>query len=243
MRNHNGELLFSLPINEQSPHTDDVCVPPTPECPPPHRKQRPRPSSLLSKSGASQRPPALGAALRHHPRPRRTDDQTSVLSLATPVKSDETTPELISSLGIDSLVTRSVSSSQYSNNEIDGHSQYLKLSTHCHPSGPVQGVSVLELFGPAICSPDHLAEQFCVLMHTLYATIRRNDCLDWTVGRRGTEVTGLRRFFDMHDCVASWVQRAILTNDDITRQAETLDFWIRVAQVIGRPCFDGQLAN
>lgn len=59
-------------------------------------------------------------------------------------------------------------------------------------------------------------------MHTLYATIRQQDCLDWMTRRRSTDVTGLRQFFDIHDHIASWVQKSILAYDDMTQQADAI---------------------
>ncbi|KAF8559928.1 ras GEF [Imleria badia] len=226
VRNYSYEALFSPPNDERSSDME-VCIPPTPESPAPHRIWRSHPPSPLpSESGAQLiRPassPLLDAVSRHL------------------VGSDESTSDLTSSLDTADifLAPKSVaaSSSQVgidSEDGIDanGQSQCFGFPADLRPaSGPGQGILNTKLLDLTVWGPDNLAEQLCVLVHTLYATIRKNDCLDWMKGRRGTDVTGLRHFLDSHDYIASWVQKSIVAYNDMTRQIETLDFWIRVAE-------------
>ncbi|KAF9245679.1 ras guanine nucleotide exchange factor domain-containing protein, partial [Melanogaster broomeanus] len=80
--------------------------------------------------------------------------------------------------------------------------------------------------------PDDVAEQFCVLMHDLYAGIGLQECHNWVKTRTGTDrdVTSLGRFFDVHDRVTLWVQKSTLSYDNLAKRTEALDFWIRVAE-------------
>ncbi|KIL01071.1 hypothetical protein PAXRUDRAFT_189216 [Paxillus rubicundulus Ve08.2h10] len=78
--------------------------------------------------------------------------------------------------------------------------------------------------------PDDVAEQFSVLMHDLYAVIRPRECLDWVEARTLTDVAHLRRFFDVHDQIAIWVQKSVLSYDNLARRTEALDFWIQVSE-------------
>ena len=239
---------------------EEVFIPPTPESPAPHRIRRPhRPSPLLSEPGRTQpfrsaSSPLFDAVWHHHARPCKMDEQTSFPSLTTPVSPDESTPELISNLDMEGMFVApksvTTSSSQAGTNsdhrvDADGDkSQCFGLPADFRPTcGPGQGISDIKLLDLTVWGPDSLAEQLCVLMHTLYATIRQNDCLDWMKGRRSTDVTGLRYFLDIHDYIASWVQKSILAYDDMTRQIKTLDFWIRVAEVIGPSFFDRRQVN
>ncbi|KAF8131659.1 ras guanine nucleotide exchange factor domain-containing protein [Boletus edulis] len=235
-RHHNREP-FILPNDERSPNVEDVCIPPTSPTPP-YRMQKPHPPSPVQSESEAPHltPPAsprlLDAALHHHPR-HRMDGQTSLPCLRTPGNPDGT--QLISTLDIEDslIVLKSTGVSQDgtdSDDEIDGQSQHVAMPTHFLAAGPNQDISDIKLLGHIIWSPDNLAKQLCVLMHTLYATIRQDNCLDWTRGCRSTEVTGLRHFFDIHDDIASWVRNSILSDNDMTRQTETLNFWIRVAE-------------
>lgn len=61
------------------------------------------------------------------------------------------------------------------------------------------------------------------MMHTLYATIRQNDCLDRMKGRRNPEATVLRLYFDIHDHIASWAQMSARRHDTANRGAGFLD--------------------
>lgn len=147
--------------------------------------------------------------------------------------SDEIASQLISGLHIEDLQLVSASQDRnYLDPGIDGQSQCSRLSRDSRSAVPVQSTPKTKLLDLTIWGPDNLAEQLCVLMHTLYAVIRQNDCFDWIMGRRNTDMTGLRSFFDIHDHITSWVQKSILAHDDMARQTEALDFWISVAEVI-----------
>lgn len=226
----------------------DIRVPPTPESPSPHRTQRPYfPQSPLLSEPALQltwptSPPLFDATLHRLPHPRGVNDQTPFLCLTTPDNSDDP-QELISSLDIEDwhAVLQSVATSQagaHSDNAIRRQSQSFRL-----PARHSQAISDRKLLDLTIWGPDNLAEQVCVLMHTLYATIRQHECLDWVTGRRSTDMTGLLRFFDVHDHIAAWVHKSILAYDSMTQQAKALDFWIMVAEVIGHLRFDTRKVN
>ncbi|KAH7886216.1 ras guanine nucleotide exchange factor domain-containing protein [Phlebopus sp. FC_14] len=81
-----------------------------------------------------------------------------------------------------------------------------------------------------IRNPDDIAEHLCVLAHDLYAVIRPQECLTWLKARTGADVANLHRFLDVHDHIAAWVQKSIVTYDNPGRRADTLDFWICVAE-------------
>ena len=239
-RSHNYESFFNLSSDERSPDMGDVCAPPTPESPPPYRTQ----GSYVPQSPIRSEPALPFTASP----PREVGDQTPLLCLTTPGTPDEIAPDLLPSLEIEDwlVALKSVATSRegtYFDNGTQGQFQPFGLPANRRPVCFNQGSSDINLLDLTIWGPGNLAEQFCVLMHTLYATIRQHECLDWMAERTSTDVTGLRQFFDIHDHIASWVQKSVLAYDDMTQQAKALDLWISVAEVIGHPCFDSRHVN
>ena len=77
--------------------------------------------------------------------------------------------------------------------------------------------------------PGVLAEHLCLHEHRLYAKVRPQECLDWV---NSDERTGnLFNFCALHDKLASWVKQSVLWTENLGRRADTVDFWIKVAEV------------
>ncbi|KAG9313963.1 ras guanine nucleotide exchange factor domain-containing protein [Chiua virens] len=215
-RDHNCEYSMNLSCSEQFSDMGDIRVPSTPagESPLPHCPQRP----FLSELEASQLTrPASPAFLRTALRRRSRPYDASPPFLTAPVNSDDGLSELTSGFESEKSFTSHAHESAATSQDIFHSARHNQRVSH---------IKSLEL---TIWDPHSLAKQLCVLMHALYATIRKNDCLNWMSSRRNTEVTGLRRFFDTHEHVASWVQLSV-ADTEMTRQADVLDFWIRVAE-------------
>ncbi len=79
--------------------------------------------------------------------------------------------------------------------------------------------------------PTVLAEQLCLHEHRYYAKIRFQECLDWIKARESRKVGNLFAFCALHDKLAAWVKQSVLWTDALGRRADTVDFWIKVAEV------------
>lgn len=79
--------------------------------------------------------------------------------------------------------------------------------------------------------PTLLAEQLCLYEHRFYAKIRPQECLDWVKTRVTEKVGNLLAFCALHDKLAAWVKQSILWTENLGRRADTVDFWIKVAEV------------
>lgn len=82
--------------------------------------------------------------------------------------------------------------------------------------------------------PADIAEQLSLLEYKLYTKITPQECITYSksqAGKTGKCVPGLTQFCATHDKVAEWVQGSILANDALGRRADTVDFWIKVAEV------------
>jgi son of sevenless-like protein len=79
--------------------------------------------------------------------------------------------------------------------------------------------------------PTDIAEQLCLIEHALYAKVQSQECLNWTKTQTGKEVEGLHAFCATHDKLAAWVKMSILENDGLGKRSDTVDFWIKVAEV------------
>ncbi|KAI0348122.1 ras GEF [Trametopsis cervina] len=78
--------------------------------------------------------------------------------------------------------------------------------------------------------PTTIAEHLCLYEHTFYAKIRPQEWLDWVKVRSGEPVANLLAFCGLHDKVAAWVKQSVLWSDQLNTRADTLDFWIKVAE-------------
>ncbi|THV06545.1 ras GEF [Dendrothele bispora CBS 962.96] len=92
-----------------------------------------------------------------------------------------------------------------------------------------------------------VAEQLTLLEYRLYAKITDQECLNLAKSRpSASSSTGpssksspppkvcltlnLDNFCATHDKLAAWVTSTILNNDQLSRRADTVDFWIKVAE-------------
>ncbi|KZT27559.1 ras GEF [Neolentinus lepideus HHB14362 ss-1] len=78
--------------------------------------------------------------------------------------------------------------------------------------------------------PTEVAQQLCVMEFNLYSKIRPQECLDWTRTQTGKTVENLHAFCATHDKLAAWVKTSILETDVLGKRADTVEFWIRVAE-------------
>lgn len=79
--------------------------------------------------------------------------------------------------------------------------------------------------------PTDIAQQLCLYEHRLYSIIRPRECLRWASVRKGETVANLNLFCATHDKLAAWVKHSVLLNDGPGKRADTIDFWIKVAEV------------
>jgi len=80
-------------------------------------------------------------------------------------------------------------------------------------------------------SPSLLAEHLTLYEHALYAKITPPECLSYAKTQSGEKVARLVEFCSTYDKLAGWVKGSVLTTDVLLKRAETVDFWIKVAEV------------
>ncbi|CAK5280368.1 unnamed protein product [Mycena citricolor] len=78
--------------------------------------------------------------------------------------------------------------------------------------------------------PQDIAEQLTLLEFRLYAKVTIQECLHYAKTQSGKTVENLTNFCSTHDKLASWIKASILLNDQLKKRAETIDFWIKVAE-------------
>jgi son of sevenless-like protein len=78
--------------------------------------------------------------------------------------------------------------------------------------------------------PKIIADQLTVYEFGLYAKITPQQCLTFVKSRTGDDVAKLRDFCSTHDKLDAWVKLSILNNDAAGKRAQTVDFWIKVAE-------------
>ncbi|KAJ7597375.1 ras guanine nucleotide exchange factor domain-containing protein [Mycena floridula] len=78
--------------------------------------------------------------------------------------------------------------------------------------------------------PADIAEQLALLEFSLYSKITTQECLRYAKIQSGKPVANLVAFCATHDKLAAWVQSTVLSNEALGRRADTVDFWIRVAE-------------
>ena len=76
-----------------------------------------------------------------------------------------------------------------------------------------------------------VAQQLTLFEHRLYQKIRPHECLNWAKTQKGETVANLTSFCATHDKLAAWVKMSVLSNDGLGKRADTIDFWIKVAEV------------
>lgn len=81
---------------------------------------------------------------------------------------------------------------------------------------------------------DHgdLARQLTLYEARLYLKLRPHECLAWSSNQKGNNVPNLRAFVSTSDKLAAWVKMSILNNDALGKRADTIELWIKVAEVI-----------
>ncbi|KAF8167469.1 ras guanine nucleotide exchange factor domain-containing protein [Crassisporium funariophilum] len=78
--------------------------------------------------------------------------------------------------------------------------------------------------------PVDVAEQLALLEFSLYVKITPQECLTYAKTQTGNAVAKLRDFCGTHDKLGSWVKISVLNNEALGKRADTVDFWIKVAE-------------
>ncbi|KAJ7109784.1 ras guanine nucleotide exchange factor domain-containing protein [Mycena epipterygia] len=78
--------------------------------------------------------------------------------------------------------------------------------------------------------PADIAEQLALLEFKLYAKLTPQECISYAKTQTGKTVENLCTFCSTHDKLAAWVKTSILTNEALGKRADTVDFWIKVAE-------------
>ncbi|KAJ8084746.1 hypothetical protein PM082_003523 [Marasmius tenuissimus] len=78
--------------------------------------------------------------------------------------------------------------------------------------------------------PADVAEQLCLLEFKLYRQITPQECIRYAKTQSGKPVEHLSAFCSTHDKIAAWVTNSVLDNSFLARRADTVDFWIKVAE-------------
>lgn len=76
-----------------------------------------------------------------------------------------------------------------------------------------------------------VAEQLSLLEFKLYANITPQECIRHASTPSTGSKSNLAVFCSTHDKLAAWVKTSILNNNALGKRADTVDFWIRVAEV------------
>ncbi|KAJ6520256.1 ras guanine nucleotide exchange factor domain-containing protein [Mycena sanguinolenta] len=78
--------------------------------------------------------------------------------------------------------------------------------------------------------PTDIAEQLALLEFKLYAKLTAHECISYAKTQTGKQVENLCTFCGTHDKLAAWVKTSILMNEALGKRADTVDFWIKVAE-------------
>ncbi|KAJ6623083.1 ras guanine nucleotide exchange factor domain-containing protein [Mycena sp. CBHHK59/15] len=78
--------------------------------------------------------------------------------------------------------------------------------------------------------PADIAEQLSLLEFKFYVKLTPQECISYAKTQVGKMVENLCTFCATHDKLAAWVKTSILTNDALGKRADTVDFWIKVAE-------------
>ncbi|KAJ7103128.1 ras guanine nucleotide exchange factor domain-containing protein [Mycena belliarum] len=78
--------------------------------------------------------------------------------------------------------------------------------------------------------PADIAEQLALLEFKRYVKLTAQECISYAKTQTGKIVENLCTFCATHDKLAAWVKSSILTNDALGKRADTVDFWIKVAE-------------
>ncbi|KAF9270825.1 ras GEF [Marasmius fiardii PR-910] len=75
-----------------------------------------------------------------------------------------------------------------------------------------------------------VAEQLCLLEFNHYSKITPQECIRYAKTQSGKSVEHLNTFCSTHDKIAAWVTNSVLDSTVLARRADTVDFWIKVAE-------------
>ncbi|TFY55626.1 hypothetical protein EVJ58_g8131 [Rhodofomes roseus] len=78
--------------------------------------------------------------------------------------------------------------------------------------------------------PMAVAKQLCVHEHRLYAKLEARECLHWMNPGEADGIPNLTAFCMARARLTGWVRASLLGVDGLSRRAEMLEFWIRVAE-------------
>lgn len=76
-----------------------------------------------------------------------------------------------------------------------------------------------------------LAEHLCIHEQKLYSRIRVSECLNWVKSPVGNGVKHLAAFNAFNEKLCAWVKTSILNTESTGKRADTIDFWIKIAEV------------
>ncbi|KAK0481525.1 ras guanine nucleotide exchange factor domain-containing protein [Armillaria novae-zelandiae] len=76
--------------------------------------------------------------------------------------------------------------------------------------------------------PTDLAEQLSLFEYTLYSKVTPQECMVYA--KSPQLALNLNAFCATHDKLASWVTFSVLNNEALGKRADTIDFWIKVAE-------------
>src|ERR1700744_3214443 len=76
-----------------------------------------------------------------------------------------------------------------------------------------------------------LAIQLTLYEFRLYTELQARECLVWPKLQIGEAVQNLVTFASHSNKLASWVKYSILSKDRLDDRADTVDKWIRIAEV------------
>lgn len=81
-----------------------------------------------------------------------------------------------------------------------------------------------------------LARQLTLYEARFYLKVRPHECFTWSATQQGDTVQNLRTFVSTSDKLAAWVKMSILVDDTRRKRADTIEQWIKVAQVSQACC-------
>jgi son of sevenless-like protein len=79
--------------------------------------------------------------------------------------------------------------------------------------------------------PGNIAQHLTLLESKLYIQIKPQECLNWAKVQTGMTVTNILAFSSTRDKITKWVRSSVLKNDSLGKRADTVDFWVQVAEV------------
>lgn len=82
--------------------------------------------------------------------------------------------------------------------------------------------------------PAEVASHLTLMEYRAYLRIRPNECLSWIRTTKGPAVSNLSAFIATSDQLAAWVKLSVLMCDTLGKRADTIDHWIKIAEVRGR---------